>query len=443
VNISLISIFLNRYVLKPLEKLTHLYLNHNQIRTIDPLAFVGIRMVEFITLQDNNIQFRDEFLQASPFQNLKQLETLNLGNNSITTIFEDFTLESLKYLNLSSNQISSLSTNDLNNLMAKTIDLTYNDIHEINFDFDINQTVHVLVDHNPISCDCRLHKFVKHLRHKNGNDAKQKITIGSLTCATPEKLANRKVENIDPFELVCPLDNPMTKIKKCPEGCECKTRPEDKHALLKCNSNVDFTKMPVADQQATELIIVMLNDNNMTIELPLIQSPGYELITNLTLNDNQMSLVLPENLPPRLQQLYLHNNKFETLNETVRAFINNLTSLQNLSLRGNPWKCDCPNKGFISFVKKLNFEKKVVDFFEIECVNGAALSDVDEATLCSEDENLFFMIFCITTAIMGLVLGGLAALYYKYQKQIKMWLYSHNMLLWFVTEEELDKVCSH
>lgn len=437
----------NSKVFRSLGKLTHLYLNQNQIATIELLAFAGVNMVEFITLQDNSIQLRNgDYVQASPFQNLKELETLNLGNNSITEIFEDFTLESLKYLNLSGNQITSLSTNDLNNLQVKNIDLTYNKIHEINFNFDINQTVHVLVDHNPITCDCTLHKFVKHLKYKNGNDAKQKITIGGLTCAKPDELANTKVAELDSSVLLCPLDNEGTQNKKCPEGCECEIRPEDNHVLMKCESNVDFTKLPIAGQHATELIINFANDNSSN-ELPMKQSPGYALVTKLTLAGNQLSMISQENLPPKLEELDLHDNLFETLSEAVILSLSNITTLKQISLRGNPWRCDCTKNefvAFVSFVKKLSAEDKVKvkDYYEIECSNGRLLKDIDEAGLCTENQNLIVIILCFITAIMGIVLGGLAALYYKYQKQIKMWLYSHNMLLWFVTEEELDKVCT-
>jgi protein toll len=402
-------------------------------------------ILEFMTLENNFIDLNNENQLSSPFQGLKELTRLDLANNSITNIFEDFTLESLKLLNLSYNKIERFKTDELNNINAAEIDLTHNLIQEVEFDLEVNNDIKILLNYNPIQCNCKVHKFVKHLKAGNGNPSNPSVSIDELRCASPENLVNTAVIDVDPFDLLCPLDNEDTSIKKCPKGCDCSIRYEDKHVLLECDSTVDFALMPLPSPMmnyvASELTIT---HNNLT-ELPILMESrnksGYGIVTNLTLNDNALSTISLENLPPALNVLNVRNNQLETFNETVRIFLSNITSLK-LSLGGNPWRCDCTNKGFVSFVQQQIRDNKIADPNDITCDNGETLvNEVDVSKLCSESENLLIMILCIITAIMGLGIGGFAALYYKYQKQIKMWLYSHNLLLWFVTEEELDKVC--
>lgn len=45
----------------------------------------------------------------------------------------------------------------------------------------------------------------------------------------------------------------------------------------------------------------------------------------------------------------------------------------------------------------------------------------------------------VTVALVSLIIAILAALYYKYNMEIKVWLYAHQQCLWLVTEEEVDK----
>ena len=126
------------------------------------------------------------------------------------------------------------------------------------------------------------------------------------------------------------------------------------------------------------------------------------------------------------------------MNESVRNFITNSSTIEELTLSDNPWRCDCSNLKFVNFIQDIR--SKVIDYKDVKCKDGRYFNTLKPSDLCT-DNNRFIMIISITLALFSLLICGPAALFYKYQKQIKMWLYSHNTCLWFVTEEELDKVC--
>lgn len=441
--------------MKPLSKLTQLHLNDNQITTIESKAFIGITAVEIISLQNNQLTFDSEgdtlidgvplkLSVGSPFQRLEKLQHLNLARNEIRNLLEDYTLVSLRNLNLSHNQITMLSTDDLQSLSRDglTIDLTHNRIEDINFRPIIDGTmsaVSVLLNDNPLNCDCHILHFIRHIRNVTGTQSNIEVTVGDLKCAQPEIMMNKLVADLTPMELLCPLDNEETTKKLCPGECTCNVRPEDKYLILECDAAVDFYQLPIASELSLSHTELKIENSNLT-DLPIAsRSPGYKQISKLILNNNSLTKVTAENLPSNLAVLELRDNKLTTLHKDLMESFSN--SSFNLSLAGNPWKCDCLNKDFFTAALKLNSVLKNFDFSKMVCDEDAKRSfDLFKPEeLCSSQ---FTMIVSIITAFMGLLLGGLAALYYKYQKQIKMWLYSHNMCLWFVSEEELDKVCS-
>lgn len=437
-----------------LTKLKSLYLDNNLISNIDSKAFLGISSIEFITLQNNQLTLESEIYigemkirtpLGSPFQQLEQLVTLNLANNSITSLFQDFTLTNLKSLNLSHNKISVVQTDEFQSLSRDglVIDLSNNQIEEFMFSPSSEDarmpSISVVLNSNPVTCDCKLWQFVKHLQNKNLNETETniKFTINELKCAQPASMSGKMVSEVDPMNLICPLDNEGTSNKLCPDGCTCDIRPEDKHLAMECDETVQFNQLPLASRVKQVESELRIQNKNLT-SLPQNPSGGYKEITKLIANDNELTDIFVENLPPNIRILEIQNNKLQTINITALNFLSNSTTIEHMKLSGNPWSCGCENHMFLSFVQR-NY-KKIDDFSDVQCTNGKKFNDLKKSDICSDD-NLFIIIMSIVTALLGLLLGGLAALYYKYQKQIKMWLYSHNMCLWFVTEEELDKVC--
>lgn len=412
------------------------------------MAFSGLKSVEVIHLQNNLITLsgvvvlNDQFIpKSSPFQSLNQLKELNLSNNSIVTVFEDFTLSALAFLDLSHNKISKLSTQDLQAFSSEglTIDLTYNQITEFDFQQHTDdQNMTVILENNPFVCDCHILHFVRFLTKRTEKRSNYNIHIGDLACTKPENLVGKKVNELNPRNLTCALDMEGTAIKMCPEDCKCMVRPDDRYLMIECGANVNLDHLPVASEKHLNRTELKIENNNLTM-LPVRTSRGYKEITNLLVGGNDISEITVENIPPFIHTLELSNNKLSTLNQSAIDFLNNSSTLQELKLAGNPWNCNCENKKFMLFAQTKS-KHVIADFHQMKCADGRSFDELNIGDLCSSINTFIIVISCIT-AVMGLVLGALAALYYKYQKQIKMWLYSHNMCLWFVTEEELDKVC--
>lgn len=96
---------------------------------------------------------------------------------------------------------------------------------------------------------------------------------------------------------------------------------------------------------------------------------------------------------------------------------------------------------YFKLIAKFNeyiFLLKVANLRNVTCSNGMSMTNMTIVDLCPTS-NLIIGLSSLIIALLGLIIGGLFALYYRYQREIKVWLYAHNVCLWFVTEEELDK----
>lgn len=450
----------NRNLFYGLTQLTELYLDNNQLVTIYRATFKYTN-IQILNLENNHLAFlpiqrEKDPKKYSPFEYTPKLIRLNLRNNSIAYYLNDWNTHNsdLEVLDLSYNKITSIQLMEISASwkQAITVNLTHNDIKSISgtkldYELVLNQTQqHIFGEHpntlwkwilnsNPIDCDCKILYFVKLLRENPSTERYWKLITDDLYCTTPSQLENQLVRDVKYDDLLCPLDSPKTSNKYCPSMCNCMVRTIDETVIFDC-SNAGLEKMP-------KLPIIMQNnrpwsgkyelniENNHIVSLPNGSEFGYDRVTKLNARNNSLEHLLSENLPQNLTKLDISHNRLKTLDGHILMRLNSTYGIR-MVLAKNPWTCEC-DKAFMKYIKLYSAK---VDYQNITCKDGRAVRD--KSDVCPMDRTIIILA-CVLIALLGLFIGAVLALYYKYQQEVKVWLFAHNLCLWFVTEEELDK----
>lgn len=448
-----------------MTQLTELYLDNNRLLTIHRDAFMHTNL-QILHLENNRLDFvkqisdPKEITMYSPFQHTGKLIRLNLRNNSIKHFLNEFNTfnPDLEVLDLSHNEISSLYlmqiavtwqqpiTVNLSNNQIKTIfsdKLTYavalNDLVTLSqtiVDRQPNILWKWILNNNQIDCDCVILYFVKFLRENPAVEKYLKVITDNLRCAAPANLRNQLVRNLKLDDLLCALDSPNTQTKYCPSKCQCWVRESDETAIFNC-SNAGLTEVPALPSLKSDSMKRLrkfeLNiESNHISSLPNYYEPGYERVIKMNARNNSIKQLANENLPLNLTTLDISRNHLEMLDGNLMMRLNSTGKLKSMVLAQNPWACTCDS----DFVKYIKLHPKKVDYENITCSDGKFI--YTKSDVCPIETRLLILIG-VLIALLGLFIGAVVALYYKYQQEVKVWLFAHNLCLWFVTEEELDK----
>lgn len=453
-NSNFLSILHSRLIAN-LNHLEELYLDNNKLERIAANAFHNTALKE-IHLQFNALSFVDVvqgptiFEQKSPFQDVATLQKLNLSHNKVTHFLVDWFMHNvrLESLDLSYNNFTWFNFDYVSNMWLRpiTVDLSHNRLRYISVPNDIVKSGSTkstwILNENPLNCDCLILYLVKMARGESGNvgESNMNYVIDNLRCAEPARFKGQLVSTMSPQELLCPLDSEQTTLKYCPsdDGCACWYRRNDLSAIINC-SDANLNRFPNITQiknVSVKLKNIELHLNNNKINhLPLAHTEGYKMLTHLYLRNNSIAMVRPENLPTNLVEIDLSNNKLTRLNNTLIAYLNMTPTIKKIRLGHNPWLCDCETTPFRGFI--YTNTSRIADHVSITCIEGGA-SIIDRDDLCSLDKTIFILI-AILIALLGLFIGAVIALYYKYQQEVKVWLFAHNLCLWLWSEEDVDK----
>lgn len=377
---------------------------------------------------------------------------LNLSQNSVSSILLDWTYitSALELLDLSHNKITHFGSQEMqfSSLHDVSVNLTHNEIEEINFTslmFEQRSPrktrTNIYLDQNPLKCDCLILRFIKYVQSQDTKPENMRMFLGDMKCAEPEAMHDKRVADVLPNELICHLDSPNSSNKLCPSGCDCFVRPEDWALIVNCsNANLDTVpNLPIPiyiGLNFTELYL----ENNQLVSLPNIshglqQSIGYDFVVEIHAKDNNISQLHAHNIPANLQRLDVQHNHLTALNHSVLVAFNRTRTLNRISLGHNPWLCDCPAKDLLIFTQ--NHAKRIADMSHVRCPDGSRLQEYTVSDLCPQDHTIIIMA-CVMLTLLGLSVGLIVAFYFKYEQEVKVWLFAHNLLACLVTEFEVD-----
>lgn len=443
---------ISKNLFQDLLSLNMLDMSKNQLQTIHHASFKSLENLKIAKFSENQLTlntslslYRDEILNISPFHHCTFLEELYLSKNNISEIFTDWTVSSikLKRLDLRYNQIPYITAEDLQFTSNEIqVDLRNNNITHIYLNTaerlmtfqKVERPVVILVEDNPIACDCDLFDFLRYLEGNMHPYVQNYFHIipGNLKCQSPEWSMNIAVSNLKSTSLKCIMTN------LCPTDCTCWAKPFDKACLIDCSYR-NLTSIPRNIQCVNKYQLELNFEGNKLTELVPLTDLGLSnvSISKLLLSGTDISSVPLDALPADVAVLELHNNNISKLDLDVLHFMNNSTKLSRITLHANPWTCDCDTIDVLNFIQ--TEVPRISESSLIKCRNGKIPMVKMTATDFCHAETAMIVGISLSVAVIGLLIGVLAALYYRYQKNIKVWLYAHQLCLWFVTEDELDK----
>nr|XP_033325300.1 protein toll [Megalopta genalis]XP_033325301.1 protein toll [Megalopta genalis] len=443
---------ISRHLFKDLVSLIVLNMSQNHLQVIEDTSFKSLESLKIASFSNNLLTFNnslnayhDEYGNKSPFHHCFSLEELYLDNNNISEIFGDWTITSLKLkiLDLKYNRIPYISSEDLQFTSNEiNVDLRYNNITHIYLHSlekiastqRIARPVVIQVEDNPIACDCDLYDLLRYLEGKMHPYVQNYFHIipGNLICQSPKWSMNISVSHLKSETLKCEVTNP------CPTSCSCWAKPYLGAFLIDCSYR-NLTSIPRNIQFLPRHKLELNFEGNKLTQLLPLTGLGLSnaTISKLLLSNTSISSVPLDILSSDLEVLELHYNNISRLNSDVLQFMSNSTKLQNITLYGNPWACDCDARDVLNFIQ--TEVTKISLSSLIKCRDTTIPMLKMTATDFCPAETAIIIGICLTVAVTGMLIGVLAALYYRYQNQIKVWLYAHQFCLWLVTEDELDK----
>lgn len=468
---------------KSLGILEELFIKENNISEIVGRSFSGLKNLRVLDLSHNDLTLlQDEgpsnFFTGDYgmlFESLFQLEELDLSYNRITMLQMEWLMNKSRFnrISLQHNKIDKLEYESLqttSNEKEVHVHLDHNRITAVDFhgawllaSTNPNSTVFIVhLAGNPWGCDCKLYDLLRYFKLELQPEVRARVELRTnegelMMCKTPRAFRNRLITELPMTALTCPLFPPKD-ITACPDNCTCHYRPYGHAVIIDCArrnlttlptlllpSNVDYKDQDDDQDEEEEFGALRVNGlrwngNGSTaggsLEVwaqenrieKVVDTAGYERVAVLDVSGNRVRVI--EWVPPKLKMLKLANNNLQELSDDILGALNETT---NITFDNNPWKCNCEALTLSTFLRDHFIDK------DIRCDRtGLLLRKLTQSELCRSNTITILMIV-LSVLLPLLICAFLAAIYYRYQRPIKVWMFAHSWTQWLVTQEDLDE----
>ncbi|XP_049306233.1 protein toll-like [Bactrocera dorsalis] len=448
-------------------------LSHNLLTHLPPHLFEQTLWLRQLKLGGNHLHDT-----TSLMENLKPLHyliRLDLSQNKLQTILSTETsvnttrslLNHFQYRILSRYYTSTVGLNYLMNLQPENykganlnsiiINLSGNRLREFNLDwlvaanitcsFEINLehnliknvfasqnlfnttddcTREIKMTGNPVACDCKYPWIYSENYHSLFN---------RLQCVQTSTKLKTDLAQMESNEL-CAWEPIM-----CPSKCNCYAQSE--FLYINCKGAQHIEQLPRPEQVGLNSSVLDISGNNFIV-LPLNTTFGYGNVSQLNASHNKITNISLTQLPPNLTVLDLRNNRLKSLSdEFLRTYLNDSVKLQFLYLSENPWFCDCTAQQLLYTIR--THRTRIPDADSLLCYNqeSVTLLTANLTELCPTPVNVKYyehvIVTVISVALTIIISLCIIAFFYKYKLELKVWLYNHNILRFWIHECELDR----
>ncbi|XP_067130976.1 protein toll-like [Centruroides vittatus] len=312
-----------------LQSVEELYLYKNLLTVLPPAIFRGMTSLKKLLLNENRLNT----LPSSMFADNFNLLLLNVDSNHFDSLPEMLlqNVSKLRYFIACNCSISELPPKIFSSCYHLTaVGICVNRIDRLHPDFFVN---------NPYIEQMDLHKNRLHELPSNLFRNNKRLSMLDLSYNLLTRIPFEVFDDIQNIEKLILTGNRITKVE---EG---KFQVLNNLKILYLDDNpLGSLPAPRPFGRLPHLTILGLANNSFT-EFPRMDWSAYN-ISLLRLNYNRLSILHTEDLPPdnRSVILLMDNNITTVAGKITR-------NMNNVSLFGNPFRCDCDLRNYIEEVQ--------------------------------------------------------------------------------------------